>query len=46
MVSRRAGSMTLNVLSMDYQAEKHIFPVEIIFVLERIFDGSDLASVT
>jgi len=31
---------------MDYQAEKHIFPVEIIFVLERIFDGSDLASVT
>jgi len=31
---------------MDYQAEKHIFRVEIIFVLERIFDGSDLVSVT
>lgn len=46
MVSRRAGSMTLNVLSMDYQAEKHIFRVEIIFVFERIFDGSDLGSVT
>jgi len=46
MVSTRAGSKALNVLSMDYQAEKHIFRVEIIFVLERIFDGSDLASVT
>jgi len=46
MVSRRAGSKILNVLFMDYQAEKHIFWVEIVFVLERIFDRNDLVSVT